>query len=81
MVRDEKSTTLRDLIAPEHLLQAIDNSLMHCDETAHRVTGLHFENYTITVHKENGSLLAARDSKEPRERSSKRSRTRFAKLL
>ena len=53
-MRDKKPTILKDLIAPEHLLQAIDNSLMHCDETAHRVTGLHFENYTIIVHKRKG---------------------------
>lgn len=51
MVSGEKSRTLKDLIAAEHLLQAIDNSLLHCAETAHGVTGLHFENYTITVHK------------------------------
>jgi len=51
MARDEKPAILKDLIAPEHLLQAIDNSLMHCAETAHGVTGLHFEKYTITVHK------------------------------
>jgi hypothetical protein len=54
MVRDKKPATLKDLIAPEHLLQAIDNSLMHCAETAHGVTGLHFEKYTITVHKKKG---------------------------
>ena len=53
-MRDKKPAILKDLIAPEHLLQAIDNSLMHCDETAHRVTGVHFEKYTITVHRRKG---------------------------
>jgi hypothetical protein len=51
MVRDEKPTILKDLIAPEHLVQAIDNSLMHSGETSHGVTGVHFENYTIVVYK------------------------------
>ena len=54
MVTDKKPAILKDLIAPEHLLQAIDNSLMHCAETAHGVTGLHFEKYTIPVHKKKG---------------------------
>jgi hypothetical protein len=51
---DEKSATLKDLIDPEHLLQAIQNSLEHGDETAHGITGLHFRNYTIVVHKRKG---------------------------
>ena len=54
MTTDKKPVVLKDLIAPEHLLQAIDNSLMHCAETAHGVTGLHFEKYAITVHKRKG---------------------------
>jgi hypothetical protein len=29
MIEDEKSATLKDLIDPEHLLRAIDNSLEH----------------------------------------------------
>ncbi len=51
MITDDKSATLKDLIDPEHLLQAIDNSLLHSDETAHGVTGLTFRKYTITVRK------------------------------
>jgi hypothetical protein len=54
MIEDEKSATLKDLIDPEHLLQAIANSLEHGKETAHGTTGLHFENYTILVHKRKG---------------------------
>lgn len=51
---DEKSATPKDVIDPEHLLEAIDNSLEHGHETAHGITGLHFKNYTITVHKRKG---------------------------
>jgi hypothetical protein len=51
MDRDNKSSKLRGIIDPEHLLQAIRNSLEHSDETAHGVTGLVFKRYTIIVRK------------------------------
>jgi hypothetical protein len=51
---DNSPLTLSKIIDPEHLLQAIQNSLEHCDETAHGITGLHFKNYTIIVHKRKG---------------------------
>jgi hypothetical protein len=51
---DEQTATLKSMIDPEHLLQAIENSLEHSDETAHGVTGLTFERYTITVRKKAG---------------------------
>jgi hypothetical protein len=51
MDEDSKSSMLKEIIDPEHLLQAIANSLEHSDETAHGITGLHFKNYTITVQK------------------------------
>jgi len=54
MIRDKKPVTLKDLIDPEHLLQAIKNSLNHSGETAHGVTGLVFKRYTITVRKKAG---------------------------
>jgi hypothetical protein len=54
MSGDEQATTLKSMIDPEHLLQAIENSLEHGDETAHGVTGLAFERYTITVRKRAG---------------------------
>jgi hypothetical protein len=54
MIRDEKPATLKDLIAPEDFVQAIDNSLRHCGETAHGITGLQFRKYTIIVHKRKG---------------------------
>lgn len=54
MTNDKKPVVLKDLIAPEHLLQAIDNSLMHSGETAHGVTGVHFAKYAIVVQKRKG---------------------------
>lgn len=51
---DEQTATLKRLINPEHLLQAIENSLEHTDETAHGVTGLMFKRYSITVRKKPG---------------------------
>ena len=51
---DERAVTLNGVIDPEHLLQAINNSLEHSDETAHGITGLHFKNYSIIVHKRKG---------------------------
>jgi hypothetical protein len=45
---------LSKIIDPEHLLQAIQNSLEHSEETAHGITGLHFKNYTIIVRKRKG---------------------------
>jgi hypothetical protein len=54
MSGDKGPSTLKNLIDPEHLLQAIANSLDHTDETAHGITGLHFKNYMIIVHKRKG---------------------------
>ena len=54
MDENNKSSALKGIIDPEHLLQAIDNSLQHSDETAHGVTGLSFKRYTITVRKKAG---------------------------
>jgi len=54
MFGDNRPLTLKGVINPEHLLQAIENSLEHGDETAHGITGLHFKDYTITVHKRKG---------------------------
>jgi hypothetical protein len=51
---DEQTATLKNVIDPEHLLQAIENSLEHSDQTAHGVTGLRFKRYTITVRKKAG---------------------------
>ena len=51
---DNMSPTLKDVIEPEHLLQAIQNAVEHGDETAHGVTGLTFKRYTITVRKKAG---------------------------
>ena len=51
---DKRPSTLKGMIRPEHLLQAIGNSLEHSDETAHGTTGLHFKHYTIVVRKRNG---------------------------
>ena len=54
MVGDNMPPTLKDVIEPEHLLQAIQNAVEHGDETAHGVTGLTFKRYTITVRKKAG---------------------------
>jgi hypothetical protein len=48
---NKKSAIPKNPINPKHLVKAILNSLEHCDETAHAVTGLHFPNYTIIVRK------------------------------
>jgi hypothetical protein len=37
-------------VDPEHVAQALANSLAHASETAHQITGLHFEKYTILVY-------------------------------
>jgi hypothetical protein len=37
-------------VDPEHVARAVANSLAHASETAHQITGLHFEKYTILVH-------------------------------
>jgi hypothetical protein len=42
------------MIDAEHLLQAIQNSIEHSHQTAHRVTGLYFKYYEIIVHKRKG---------------------------
>jgi len=49
MNEDKRPSTLKGMIEPEHLLQAIQNALEHSEETAHGVTGLTFKRYTITV--------------------------------
>jgi hypothetical protein len=54
MTEDEKSATLKDLIDPEHLLQAIANSLDHSAETSHGITGLYLKDYRIIVRKRKG---------------------------
>jgi hypothetical protein len=54
MNADKSPLTLNGVIEPEHLLQAIQNSLEHSDETAHGVTGICFEKYTLTVRKLKG---------------------------
>ena len=51
---DEQAATLKNMIDPEHLLQAIKNSVEHCEENAHGVTGLTFKLYTIVVRKRPG---------------------------
>ena len=85
---DTRSSKLRGTIDPVHLLQAIENSLEHNDETAHGITGLHFENYTIIVRRKQGLcwLVECRFKKEdadpslqPTERSRERCRTRLKK--
>jgi hypothetical protein len=70
---DKGPSTLKDLIDPEHLLQAIQNSVEHGDETAHGITGLHFKNYTIIVRKRKGfswyiELKFKRGERETRSR-------------
>jgi hypothetical protein len=50
----EPPLSLKEKINPEHLLRAIENSLEHNRDSAHGVTGLTFERYTITVHKRAG---------------------------
>ena len=54
MEGEKTSSKLKGVIDPEHLLKAIRNSLDHSDETAHGVTGLTFERYTITVRRRAG---------------------------
>jgi hypothetical protein len=51
---DNRHLTLSKIIEPEHLVQAIANSLEHSDETTHGTTGLTFKGYTIIVHKRKG---------------------------
>ena len=43
---DRRPVTLNGVIDPEHLLQAICNSLEHSDETTHGVTGICFRELT-----------------------------------
>ena len=54
MSEDKRPLILKSMIDPKHLLQAIENSVSHSDETTHGVTGLTFRNYTITVRKRKG---------------------------
>ncbi len=54
MDKDTVSSKLNGIIAPEHLLQAIQNALEHSGETAHGMTGLAFKHYTIIVRKKAG---------------------------
>lgn len=51
---DTRSSKLKGIIEPEHLLQAIENVLEHSEEMDHGVTGLTFKRYTITVGKKPG---------------------------
>lgn len=50
----DKPSCLKERIDPAHLLQAIENSFEHDHETAHGVTGVAFERYTISVRKRQG---------------------------
>jgi hypothetical protein len=52
-------------VDPAHVAQALTNSLEHASETAHQVTGLNFEKYTILVHpRANGSWLIEAKSRQ-----------------
>lgn len=48
---DNNPSTPKQIIDPEHLLRAIENSMKRSDETSHGVTGISFKNYTITVRR------------------------------
>jgi hypothetical protein len=50
----DKRVSLKDRIDPAHLLQTIENSFEHSDETSHGVTGVAFPNYSIRVNKRKG---------------------------
>ena len=50
----DKPVSLKDRIDPAHMLQAIENSFEHHHETAHGMTGITFEHYTIIVRKKPG---------------------------
>ncbi len=50
-MKDNDPSASKQIIDPQHLLRAIENSMNHSDETTHGVTGITFENYTITVRK------------------------------
>ncbi len=85
---DTRSSKLRGTIDPVHLLQAIENSLEHADETAHGVTGLTFKQYKITVRKKAGLRWFvecrfrgkdAAPSVQPTKRSRSRCRTQLKK--
>lgn len=52
--RSEQFVPLMGKIDPQHLLQAIENSVEHSEDTSHGVTGLSFSHYTVTVHKRKG---------------------------
>jgi hypothetical protein len=49
MYMDKSPLIMKELVEPEHLLRAIQNSFEHSDENAHGVTGLTFKQYTIIV--------------------------------
>lgn len=51
MNNDDRRMTLKDIVDPGHLVQAVENSFQHSDETAHGVTGLGFKDYLILVRK------------------------------
>jgi hypothetical protein len=72
---DRIPPTLNDTIDPKHLLQAIQNSMQHSDETAHAVTGLHFKDYSILVRKRKGLCWLI---KCKRSKSVERQRSRAA---
>jgi hypothetical protein len=54
MQENRMPSTLKDMIDPEHLLRAIENSVANSSGTTHGVTGLRFENYTIIVRRKKG---------------------------
>jgi hypothetical protein len=51
MSQNNKVSSIAGPIDPLHILEAIENSLKHSEETSHGVTGLTFQQYTITVRK------------------------------
>jgi nucleoid DNA-binding protein len=78
--------SLKGTIQPEHLLKAIENSVAHSDESAHGVTGLHFKNYSIIVHKRKGLCwyiecrLKAGGERDPRSQATASSYFKMSKL-
>ena len=74
--RSEQFLPLKGKIDPQHLLQAIENSLEHSNETSHGVTGLSFSNYSVTVHKRKGLcwLLECKFKQETQTSASTQSR-------
>jgi hypothetical protein len=81
MNRSQSPLTLKAMIDPEHLLLAIDNPLQHSDETTHGVTGICFENYTLTVRKLKGLCWYIECKFKSGKRQSPRSNSRDSRRL